>query len=961
MITEVFSNYRRFDEDFAEFLRARDEKLHDFMQKSRMQKTKMPASVLLDLGLILEEFLIPIFNLSKWQEENVKKAIQEREIWAICRNFIQRFLLVKYDGNWYKNVDRSLEIFQNLDKIWNFDDIDGDVVLWLKNYGYSLNYDEVTDDEFDEKCRQIAFIFHANLVKNSSLLQNPKENRHFNLVPNEKSERNDFRYVGENLEKVASYGGNYCLYCHERGKDSCKNGLFCKDGKIAKNNDGIELSGCPLEQDISPAIAAFRDGKFIASLAIMMVENPLICLTGNRICNDCMKSCIYQKQDPVDIPAIETVVFERVLRENFGFELYFLLTRCNVLNAISYIPKSLTGSTIFISGMGPAGIASAFFNAMEGNYVILSDGGLFLAPDIDITLPIEHFQLDKLPQNRNSSCFGGVMEYGITSRWNKNFIDIAYVILARFRHIAFFSNIKYSLLLEKLLYEMDFAKIFVANGAKNPRNIKNPEISSFFVSASEFLMNLHLGKSFDEKSKHEVKILMPAVVLGGGLTAIDAATEAGFYYLSKIENVYKKFTKMSEKNSINSEEFSRLELANLERYIGDYRKTENIANSADKIEKLGGVKVLIRKGIFASAAYQQNHVEIAKARAQGVIFCDETEILGYEKSEDGVKILTNKGEIFARSIIVAYGSERADIADNVDSAKCAKYGSKISITGGVFDDKKKDMNSLCVSDFDKKTAYLGDMTEKFSGSVVKAIASGKKSVFYGDYQCERACDVRVQNADYQSCKINEKFHVLCSFFAQETCVQEVEFGVFKIKYKSAMLTKIAKIGDLTRMKIVSNGVQSESIPMIISGFSDGFFTSVVKVVGNSTKMLLDKDAKFFVMHSSRSDVLQSILSKDLHIFYDDLRDAVAMELCRSLGCRISHVDNFECSGGKVLFLASCDIVDIFAQKFDLKGGNYYSIVFKEMQCMLSGVCSKCRYLDGTGGWKFACRDYCIVL
>ncbi len=35
--------------------------------------------------------------------------------------------------------------------------------------------------------------------------------------------------------------------------------------------------------------------------------------TGHRICNDCMKACIYQKQDPVNIPQIETRVLTDVL------------------------------------------------------------------------------------------------------------------------------------------------------------------------------------------------------------------------------------------------------------------------------------------------------------------------------------------------------------------------------------------------------------------------------------------------------------------------------------------------------------------------------------------------------------------------------------------------------------------------------------------------------------------------
>ncbi len=51
-----------------------------------------------------------------------------------------------------------------------------------------------------------------------------------------------------------------------------------------------------------------RDGLTLASLAMVMVDNPMCPATGHRICNDCMKACIYQKQEPVNIPQIETRV-----------------------------------------------------------------------------------------------------------------------------------------------------------------------------------------------------------------------------------------------------------------------------------------------------------------------------------------------------------------------------------------------------------------------------------------------------------------------------------------------------------------------------------------------------------------------------------------------------------------------------------------------------------------------------
>ncbi len=125
---------------------------------------------------------------------------------------------------------------------------------------------------------------------------------------------------------------HYCVLCHERDKDSCSKGLRDKAGNIVANPLGIPLPGCPLDQKISEMHMVRKAGDAIGSLAIIAIDNPMCPGTGHRICNDCMKSCIYQKQDPVNIPQIETGVLTDVLRMPWGVEIYGLLTRWNPLN-----------------------------------------------------------------------------------------------------------------------------------------------------------------------------------------------------------------------------------------------------------------------------------------------------------------------------------------------------------------------------------------------------------------------------------------------------------------------------------------------------------------------------------------------------------------------------------------------------------------------------------------------------
>jgi hypothetical protein len=126
---------------------------------------------------------------------------------------------------------------------------------------------------------------------------------------------------------------DYCLYCHDRDKDSCSKGLATtRPRRIKPNPLGVELNGCPLGEKISEMHLMRQGGDSLAALALVCIDNPMVPGTGHRICNDCMKACIFQKQEPVNIPQIETRVLTDVLDLPWGFEIYGLLTRWNPLN-----------------------------------------------------------------------------------------------------------------------------------------------------------------------------------------------------------------------------------------------------------------------------------------------------------------------------------------------------------------------------------------------------------------------------------------------------------------------------------------------------------------------------------------------------------------------------------------------------------------------------------------------------
>src|SRR5690606_6765991 len=142
---------------------------------------------------------------------------------------------------------------------------------------------------------------------------------------------------------------HYCIWCHNQGKDSCSKGLREKGAtgtgatSFKKNALGVTLTGCPLEEKISEFQQAKAEGWAIGALALIVVDNPMVAATGHRICNDCMKACIYQKQEPVDIPQAETRTLKDVLDLPWGFEIYSLLTRWNPLNLAVPYPRARSG------------------------------------------------------------------------------------------------------------------------------------------------------------------------------------------------------------------------------------------------------------------------------------------------------------------------------------------------------------------------------------------------------------------------------------------------------------------------------------------------------------------------------------------------------------------------------------------------------------------------------------------
>src|SRR5207244_356167 len=147
------------------------------------------------------------------------------------------------------------------------------------------------------------------------------------------------------------------------------------------------------------------------------------------------------------------------------------------------------------------------------------------------------------------SGFGGVSEYGITVRWDKNFLKVIRIALERKQNIRMYGGVRFggTLAIEDAFDELGFDHIAIAAGAGTPTIVRmKNNLMRGIRKASDFLMALQLTGAGKESSLANLQVRLPAVVIGGGLTAIDTATELFAYYPVQVEKTLDRYEKLAE-------------------------------------------------------------------------------------------------------------------------------------------------------------------------------------------------------------------------------------------------------------------------------------------------------------------------------------------------------------------------------------------------------------------------------
>jgi NADPH-dependent glutamate synthase beta subunit-like oxidoreductase/NAD(P)H-flavin reductase len=805
------------DERFLAHLTRTDCALAERLLRARADPAVVPAkeesALLIDVAPHLEDFLAELFGI-----EEAVRTLEARHhalapLYAVKRQFVQRKAMNAFKADVAATFDGPRLRGDLEASIGQHDDVQAFELAFARAVAAWQQDEAAHAAALDVALRYAAWASHTHEGKAAHrggvLFRAPRKLDLMRLVPVETvvvngvpalqrpsdeglRRRDGFALTDSGTDLVGSLDqAHYCIWCHEQGKDSCAHGLVEKRAApradasapsprgdpFKKSVFGVTLAGCPLEERISEFHKLRAEGWAIGALATICVDNPMAAATGHRICNDCMKACIYQKQDPVDIPQSETRVLKDVLALPFGFEIYSLLTRWNPLDLRRPRPLPPTGRRVLVVGQGPAGFTLAHHLLNDGHTVVAIDG-LKIEPldpalsGVTVTgkrvpfAPIEDFALLAEPlDDRVMAGFGGVAEYGITVRWDKNFLKVIRLLLERRARYALYGGVRFGGTLDaEDAFALGFDHVALALGAGRPTVLELPNGLAHGVrTASDFLMALQLTGAAKEDSIANMQVRLPVVVIGGGLTAIDTATEALAYYPVQAEKFLARYEALVQTHgrAFVEDAWSDHEFLIAEEFLSHARalRAERAQAKAagrppaiaELLRSWGGATIAYRKRLVDSPSYTLNHEEVEKALEEGVRFAEGLTPLAIEVDEAGhalgltvsVQARDDAGQgpesartlLPARTILVAAGTQPNTVLAREDPAHFTvdgryfelrdENGARVTPLRGLAKPERPAVLTR-IRDDGRGTSFFGDLHPSYFGNVVKAMASAKQ-------------------------------------------------------------------------------------------------------------------------------------------------------------------------------------------------------------------------------------------
>jgi NAD(P)H-flavin reductase len=254
-------------------------------------------------------------------------------------------------------------------------------------------------------------------------------------------------------------------------------------------------------------------------------------------------------------------------------------------------------------------------------------------------------------------------------------------------------------------------------------------------AASDFLMALQLTGAAKRESIANLQIRLPIVVIGGGLTAIDTATESLAYYAVQVEKFFARWEALEEKPQWSAEERGIAE-----EFIA-HAKALRMAKPAQRLSLLkswGGATIAYRRRMVDSPSYTLNHEEVGKALEEGIVFSEgltpqriEVDAYGHAKAvvfQDGITLP-------AKSVLIAAGTQPNTVLareEGVSLALDGKYFLACDESGAPVKPerhaaKPKEPQVLLHRYADGRfMSFFGDLHPSYFGNVVKAMGSAKQ-------------------------------------------------------------------------------------------------------------------------------------------------------------------------------------------------------------------------------------------
>jgi NAD(P)H-flavin reductase len=260
-----------------------------------------------------------------------------------------------------------------------------------------------------------------------------------------------------------------------------------------------------------------------------------------------------------------------------------------------------------------------------------------------------------------------------------------------------------------------------------------------------------------------MQMRLPAVVIGGGLTAIDTATESLAYYVVQVEKFLARFESLShaiDEDAIRDrwdpeEREIAEEFLSHGRAIRDERRRAVLERRPARIIELlqawGGVTVAYRRRLIDSPAYTLNHEEVEKALEEGITFIEclsplsvETDEYGAARAihftrqkfvEDGKAQPDGDCRLPAHSIFVAAGTQPNTVLAREDAGNfsvdgkyfraCDEDGEPVRPQFSISKPRQPEV-LLSRGDDGRFVSFFGDLHPSFFGNVVKALGSTKQ-------------------------------------------------------------------------------------------------------------------------------------------------------------------------------------------------------------------------------------------